>query len=174
MAMESENDVAAPLDLVEGEVWPEWIDYNGHMNVAYYLLAFDQAYDAFLLACGLDREFRDRTGGSTFAAETHLRYLRELKEGEPYRVTGHLLASDGKRMHVFLRMYSRRSGDLAATMEGMNLYVDLSVRKVVVMPEEIRARVAAIQRRHARLPRPVEAGRGIAMPERPWPGGEEA
>jgi acyl-CoA thioester hydrolase len=171
MSVEANETEQGPLVLIEGEVQPEWIDYNGHMNVAYYLLAFDQAYDAFMEMIGMGRDFREATGGSTFSAEIHIKYLRELTEGEPYRIIGQMLGSDAKRMHLFLRMYSQRGGELAATMEGMNLYVDLSIRKVVAMPDSIMATLAKIQAAHDKLPRPPEAGRGIAMPPPKAPAG---
>ncbi len=171
MSVEESEADPAPLELIEGEVQPEWIDYNGHMNVAYYVLAFDQAYDAFLDWLGMGQAFREQTGDSTFSAELHIRYLRELTQGEPYRITGQVLGSDAKRIHLFLQMYSRRSGELAATLEGMNLYVDLSVRKVAPMPDNIMAVLAELQVAHDKLPRPPEAGRGIAMPPPKDPAG---
>ena len=70
--------VPAPLDLHREPVRPEWIDYNGHMNVAYYLLAFDHACDAFLDYMGMDDASRARTGGTTFTVEAHVTYQREV------------------------------------------------------------------------------------------------
>src|SRR3546814_15260526 len=76
-----------PFDRHRAVVLPEWIDYNGHMNVDYYLLAFDQATDLFFDHLGLGAAHRAATGGSTFAGDIHLTYRRELREGDPLRVT---------------------------------------------------------------------------------------
>src|SRR3546814_11135356 len=75
-----------PFDRHRAVVLPEWIDYNGHMNVDYYLLAFDQATDLFFDHLGLGAAHRAATGGSTFAGDIHLTYRRELREGDPLRV----------------------------------------------------------------------------------------
>ena len=91
--------VPAPLELHREVVLPEWIDYNGHMNVAYHVLAFDHACDAFLDYVGLDETYRTRTGGTTFAAECHITYLRELDAGAPLRFATQLFDYDEKRFH---------------------------------------------------------------------------
>ncbi len=77
--------IAAPLELHHETVRPEWIDYNGHMNVAYYVLAFDLATDSFFDFLGLDEAYRETSGNSTFAVEAHITYQRELAEGDPLR-----------------------------------------------------------------------------------------
>ena len=72
----------APLRIHRETVRPEWIDYNGHMNVAYYVLAFDHAVDRFLELLNLGPAYRERTGCTTYALEAHVHYLQEVKEGE--------------------------------------------------------------------------------------------
>ena len=156
----------APLDLQGEPVRPEWIDYNGHMNVAYYVLAFDHATDAFLDYLGLDEGHREENGGSTFAAESHVVYCREVAEGDPLRFTTQLIDFDGKRLRYFHRMYHETEGYLAATNELLSLYVDLERRRVAEMPEPILARLAAIREAQAGLPIPAEVGRGIALKRR--------
>src|SRR5437016_3948413 len=85
-------------------VEPAWIDYNGHLNMAYYNVLFDRAVDEVfeMLGCGADYVAK---GFSTFTAEVHVRYLRELKEGDPVRVTFQLLDYDSKRMHYFEQLF---------------------------------------------------------------------
>ncbi len=142
----------------EGTVKPEWIDYNGHMNVAYYVLAFDLAIDALWAKIGITDEYIRDTRGSTFAVECHVTYQQELTEGAPYCVTVELLAYDEKRIHQFQRMYHAEDGYLAATAEWMSLHVDLNRRKVTAWPEtvlESLARIAASQQSHSP---PIEAG----------------
>jgi len=154
----------APFDRYRGAVLPTWIDHNGHMNVAYYLLAFDQATDLFFDYLGLDAAHREATGGTTFAGDIHLTYQRELREGAPLRVTAQLLGYDDKRLRFFQRMHHAEAGFLAATMECLTLYVDLERRKVAPFPGGIRARLAAVFAAHSGLPLPPEAGRVIAKP----------
>ena len=153
----------APLELRQGRVRTEWLDYNGHMNVAYYVLAFDHACDSFLDHIGMTDAYRARSGGTTFAAEMHITYQREVVAGDPLRFTSHLLGFDKKRIHFILHMYHAERGYLAATSEWMSLYVDLASRRVTAMPEEISSCLAAIYATHKELPRPPEAGRTMSL-----------
>ncbi|GAB4354394.1 MAG: thioesterase family protein [Kiloniellaceae bacterium] len=159
--------IEAPFDRYRAAVLPEWIDYNGHMNVAYYLLAFDHASDAFFDYLGLDAAHREATGGSTFAGDIHLTYQREVKQGDPLRITSQLLGYDDKRLRFFQRMYHAQEGFLAATMESLSLYVDLNRRRVALFPDAVRRRLAEIFAAHRDLPLPPEAGRTIAKPPLP-------
>lgn len=156
--------IEAPFDRHRATVLPEWIDYNGHMNVAYYLLAFDHATDSFLNYLGLDAGHREATGGTTFAGDIHLTYQREVREGDPLRITTLLLGYDEKRIRFINHMYHAEQGFLASTMESLSLYVDLERRKVSVLPADIQARLAEVLEAHRRLPLPPEAGRVIAKP----------
>lgn len=156
--------VPAPLDIHREAVHPDWIDYNGHMNVAYYLLAFDHACDSFLDYIGLDAAYRERTGGTSFAAECHITYQREVGEGDPLRFVTQLLGYDEKRIHYTMHMYHADEGYLASTTEWLSLHVDLAARRVVPMPEEITSRLADIYASHRDLPRPAEVGRVIRTP----------
>ncbi len=159
--------IESPFDRYRGEVLPEWIDYNGHMNVAYYLLVFDHATDAFFDYLGLDAAHREASGGSTFAADVRLTYQREVTEGDGLRITSQLLGFDDKRIRFFNRMYHAEEGFLAATMESLTLYVDLNHRRVALLPETLRARLAAVLAAHRSLPLPLEAGRVIDKPALP-------
>ena len=151
---------------------PQWIDYNGHMNLSYYVLLFDSATDAFLEYLGLTPTFRARRNASTFAAEIHVHYLRELRLGDAVRITTQLLDHDARRIHFFHRMYHRTRGYLAATNELMSLYVDMGTRRVTEMPVTIQRRIKALGRAQEHLPRPEQAGsvigirRGLKKPRR--------
>jgi acyl-CoA thioester hydrolase len=155
--------IPAPLSIHRDVVRPEWIDYNGHMNVAYYLLAFDQACDTFLDFIGMDAPFRKRTGGTTFAVDCHLTYQREVSAGDPLRFESQLLAFNDKRIHHFHRMYHAEQEYLAATCEWLSLYVDLRTRRVATLPKDIAARLSAVSMAHKALGWPPEAGRGVGL-----------
>ena len=160
-----------PLELKRLNVQPDWIDYNGHMNVAYYLIAFDRAYDVFMERIGVDQAFRDRTGGTIFAVEAHVSYQAELKVDAPLVLALQVVGYDRKRINTFMTMHHAEEGFLAATVEWMSLFVDLNTRRVREMPDEIYEKVEAIGRAHAALPRPELAGKAIAMPARKRPDG---
>jgi acyl-CoA thioester hydrolase len=146
------------------QVEPAWIDYNGHMNMAYYNVLFDRAVDEAYELLGVGPAYLRQRRRSTFAAEVHVRYLRELHAGDPVRVTFQLLGHDAKRMHFFEQLFHAREGWMAATSENMSLHVDMDARKTVPFPADIAARIAKMQASHSMLPRPEAAGRRIAMP----------
>jgi acyl-CoA thioester hydrolase len=156
--------IPAPFERYEGEVLPEWIDANDHMNLAYYTVLFDYATDALFDAIGIGRQYKDSTGNGTFVVETHNLYERELLLGERVRVGTQILGMDGKRLHLAHEMFIVANGQRAATQELMYLHVDLKARRVVPFPNEVRGRVAAATAAHAHLARPDWAGRRIAMP----------
>ena len=144
-------------------VLPEWIDYNGHMNVAYYQLAFDQAVDVLFDGLGMDAAYRAASGQSTFALEAHICYLREVKEGDPLRFTMQLLDFDAKRIHLFSSLLHATDHFTAATYEVLSLHVSLEKRKAAVFPDTIRQQLGKVLGDHRVLPRPEQAGRVIGI-----------
>ncbi len=153
----------APLELVTLDVDDAWIDYNGHMNLAYYVLAFDRAVDALLAAIGIDAGYVDDRRLSTFSAEIHVCYLAELRAGDPLRITGQVLDADAKRLHFFLRMFHAVDGYLAATLEQVALHVDLATRRTAAFPDDVLARINGLRSGHAALDRPGQAGRVMGL-----------
>jgi len=152
----------APFERFEGEVLPEWIDHNGHMNLAYYTVLFDRATDLLFDVLGLGLDYRRNTDMGTFVAETHNLYERELLVGARVRVATQILGADAKRLHLGHEMFALEGGERAATQELMFLHVDLVARRVTPFPEDLRQRVAAAAASHAVLPRPAWAGRRIS------------
>lgn len=144
----------------------DWIDYNGHLNMAYYNVLFDRAVDeAFeLIGCGTD--YVKTRAHSCFTAEIHVRYLRELHAGDPVRATFQLLDYDKKRMHYFEQLFHATEGWVSATSENMSLHVDMASKKTAAFPADIARCLAKMKASHAQLPQPEVVGRGIAMPER--------
>lgn len=146
----------------EGSVKPEWIDLNRHMNVAYYVMAFDAAIDSLWKTFGLTDDYISGTGGSTFAVESHLTWQKELHEGDSYVVTAEILAYDDKRIHQFQRLY-HADGFLAATAEWMNLHVSLQSRRVSRWPAGILERIAAFAAAQRATAMPAEAGHRMSI-----------
>ena len=107
-----------------------------------------------------------RSHGSTFTAECHVRYLREIHQSDPVQIAIIVVAADEKRLHTFEEMRHAGEGWLSATSENMTLHVDMNVRRVAPFPPDIYARVQAVAAAHAKAPRPEGIGRRIAMPEK--------
>jgi acyl-CoA thioester hydrolase len=151
--------VSSPMRVEEG-----WIDYNGHLNMAYYNVLFDRAVDEAyeLIGCGLD--YLKTSRHSCFTAEVHVRYLRELNAGDPVRVTFQLLDFDAKRLHYYEQLFHAEQGWLSATSENMALHVDVEQKRTAPFPRAVSARLARMKAAHAALPVPDGAGRRIAMP----------
>jgi len=155
--------IRAPFESDRLRVRPDWIDYNGHMNVAYYIKAFDEAFDELYVTMGVDAAAVRQTGVSTFTAEMHITYQREVKEGDRLRITTQLIDFDAKRMHFIQCMYHAGDAYLAATDEWLIMCVDLRQRKTIAIPEPRRSFLTAVKRAHAALPLPREAGRRISL-----------
>jgi acyl-CoA thioester hydrolase len=159
--------IESPLSLYQGVVLPEWLDYNGHMNIAYYVLAFDHATDALIDYLGMGEAYRQQSQCSAFVLETHVNFQRELMAGDTFRITTQILGFDSKRIHYFHRMYHAEKGLLAATTELIAIHVDLIQRHSIPMPLEILDRLNAIMTRHMQLPRPPQSGRVIGVRSKP-------
>jgi len=161
---DAEPAFPAPFSSSVMTVEPGWIDYNGHLNMAYYNVLFDRAVDEAYELLGIGPAYVERTRHSCFTAEVHVRYLRELHAGDPVRVTLQLLGFDGKRLHYFEQLYHAEQNWLSASSENMALHVDMAARKTVAFPSEIALRLARMKAAHAALPVPDGVGRRIAMP----------
>ncbi len=147
-------------------VEPQWIDYNGHLNMAYYNVLFDRAVDEAYELIGIGLDYLKTHKHSTFTAEVHVRYLRELSEGDPVRVTFQLLEYDAKRIHYFEQLFHATEGWVSATSENMTLHVDMTAKKVAPFPTTVMRSLAAMKASHSRLPVPEAVGRRITMPEK--------
>jgi len=148
-----------------GIVLPEWIDINGHMNVAYYLLAFDLGIDNFWARLGITDEYIETSKCSTFAVESHVTYQRELKHDDAFLITTQILAYDGKRIHLFQRMYHDEEKCLAATAEWMALHIDLTSRRVTPFPTAVMNALQEFADEQGVLPKPEQAGRRMNVRE---------
>ena len=156
------DTVVEGFEVVRGRVARDWIDVNGHMNVASYLEAFDSAVVAFRERLGVNDDYI-RGGRSTFAVECHMTYERELVLDDPYLITTQVLGYSRTGLHQFNRMYHADELYLASTAESMTLHVDLDRRKVVPWPETVLQGLDSVARKQGRLPWPKQAGRRIEI-----------
>jgi acyl-CoA thioester hydrolase len=138
-------------------VRPEWVDHYGHMNLAYYLVAFDLATDALWPLLNLGEAFRAR-GLGTFAVESWQAYLREVVLDAPLSAESAVLAFDAKRLLVRHRLHHAEQGWQSAENEVLFLCVDLTTRRVAAWPDDVLAAFAAA--RVAEAPRRLALSRG--------------
>jgi len=118
------------------EVKKEWVDYNNHMNMAYYVLVFDQAWEVALEKFKMGGTAAKHLNRSTMVVETNTKYLNEVKEGEMVNVNLTFFDHDKKRLHLKMEMISQKTSKISASMEWISLYIDLSKRKVTEFEEE--------------------------------------
>lgn len=156
----------APFPVHREIVRPEWVDYNNHMNVAYYVLVFDHATDAVFDDLDLGEAYRGRSGCSVFVGEAHVTYEREVCVGDRLRVTSRVLGFDGKRIILYHEMDCDGAGGLVATNEVLCLHVDLTSRRTAPLPKAAVGRLERSAARDAGLPRPLRAGRAIGLDTR--------
>ena len=144
-------------------VEPAWIDYNGHLNMAYYNVLFDRAVDEAYELLGIGLDYVKKRRHSLYTAEVHVRYLRELHAGDPVRVTFQLLGYDKKRVHYFEQLIQTAENAVSATSENLALHVDMDGKRSAPFPQSVLDRLGKMSDSHARLPRPVAAGRSVGL-----------
>ncbi|MEO0389659.1 MAG: thioesterase family protein [Pseudomonadota bacterium] len=157
--------MTAPFRSTPMRVLDEWIDYNGHLNMAYYSVLMDQCADQAYPLLGFGPNYLADTGCTTYVAEFHVCYVRELHPGDTVTATLHMLDHDAKRFHIFQEVH-HSDGWLAARGEALTLHVDQSGPRVAPMPQNILDRIAAMQAAHSHLPWPERAGRKIGIPKK--------
>jgi len=151
----------APFRSSVMSVRPEWLDYNGHMNMAYYAVLFDEAADEIYPDIGFGPDYQ-KTGCTTYTAEFHICYLRELHLNDQVTVTLQLLDYDEKRFHTYQEIW-HQDGWCAATGEALGLHVDQSGPRVTAMPPHIMENLEMLHAAHKSLAQPERAGRNIGI-----------
>lgn len=153
----------APFDFYRATVINAWTDWNGHMNVGYYVVAFDHATGEIFNNLGLPYEYTSHEIGMYFVLEAHVNYLSEMKEGEAFRVESRILDHDSKRVHLFHTMYAENDGRLVATNELMLMNIDYATRRSAPWPTWAMQRIEKMSAAHANLPLPKQAGSVIRI-----------
>ncbi len=142
---------------------PGWVDYNGHLNQAYYGVLFDRSIDEVLAPVGLGPDYIVSRNLSFMTVECHTCFVRELMLADPVRVASRILDVDDKRLHMFCELVHAEAGWLAATAEWMFLHVDMASRRTAPWPADIRDRLDALKAAGLPLPVPERAGRRIGI-----------
>ena len=114
----------------------DWTDYNEHMNMAYYVLIFDIAWEVILEKFKMGEHSAKTTKKSTMVVETHTTYNNEVKQGDEVDIDLTFFDHDKKRLHFKLEMYEKEKQTLSATIEMLSLYIDLNQRKVAEFEDE--------------------------------------
>ena len=144
----------------------DWVDYNGHLNVGYYMIAFDKATDGFADRLGIGEAYMKTTGNSFYVVEAHLCFEREVMQDAPIRIETLLLDVDDKRAHFCHRMIEETNGFVAATSEMLILHVNLATRRAAVFPPEPARTIAALAERQRTGARWPQLGRTVALKRR--------
>ena len=141
----------------------DWVDYNGHLRDAFYLLIFSHATDALMDMLGLDEAGRARTGHTLYTLECHLNFLAEVKEGERVEVRTQLLAHDTKRLHIHHGLYRPGADVSLAESEQMLMNIDSATGRGAPFDEQVAGSVARLAREHQTLAQPACVGRIIGL-----------
>jgi acyl-CoA thioester hydrolase len=154
----------APFVTTVMQIEPQWIDFNGHLNMAYYNVLFDHGIDQMWAQLGIGPGYIAERGGSTFTAECHIRYLREVHLGDPVQVAVFILGHDEKRIHTFEELRHATEGWVSATSENISLHVNMATRKTAPFPADISSGISLVCQAHSAVPRPNGIGRHVSMP----------
>ncbi|CRI54870.1 thioesterase family protein [Pseudomonas sp. CCOS 191] len=147
-------------------VLPEWVDYNGHLRDAYYLLIFSHATDALMERIGLDADARGQSGHSLFTLEAHINYLHEVKLDAEVWVQTHIIGFDKKRLHLYHSLHRRGFEEALAASEQMLLHVDMAGPKSASFGARSIELLEALVTAQDSQAFPAYVGRTIRIPER--------
>ncbi len=153
-----------PFVMSEQTVMSDWIDYNGHMNVAYYTLAFDLSLDEFfenILGLGPSYVSRSKSGPYSLQAQYH--YLDELLESEKFYVKTYVRDANKKCIHIVMEMFNSKEDSLSAICEQVLLNVDLQTRKSVEYPNWAQKRIKEVLSAFEGINFPVQTGAPIGL-----------
>ena len=155
---------STPIILPEQEVLNEWLDYNGHMNVAYYTLAFDKSLDIFLedlLGIGESHAYKNNQG--PFVVQAHYHYLNEMRLNEKFHVRLFVVDCDKNKMHLCMEMYSLFQEKVIAVVEQVLINVNLKLRKSEPYPPWAFEKLIKLKNTHKNASLPSAFGKSIGL-----------
>ena len=156
----------SPIKSAPYSIESQWIDYNGHFNMAYYNVLFDKDSDVALALVGLGPAYVENTGNSYFTLEAHISYLRELTITDQVRIATQILDFDSKRLHYVQMMHQAKKGWLACVTENIVMHVDLASKKSSPFPAEVLERIKIAHDAHKSLSIPLQVGHRIGIPRK--------
>jgi acyl-CoA thioester hydrolase len=156
----------APIKSARYSIEDQWIDYNGHFNMAYYNVLFDRDSDVALALIGLGPAYVKKTGNSYFTLECHVSYLRELHPQDQVWITTQILDFDTKRLHYIQQMYHAVEGWIACVAENIVMHVDMMTKKSSPFPPDVLEKIKMAHKAHKSLPVPSQVGHKIGIPRK--------
>ena len=157
---------AGPKHIADFTGDPKWVDYNGHMNIAYYTVVLDEALEIFFVEHGIGEAYARQQRCSMFMLQNHTRYLNEIREGQRFRAFLQMLGLDKKRFHAFITLKDMDGVTQLATSEIIGLHVDLDSRKAAAFPSAAYDAMSALFVEHQALPAPRFAGSEIGISQK--------
>jgi acyl-CoA thioester hydrolase len=164
--MDFATDFPAPFVSSAMKVEDQWIDYNGHFNMAYYNVLFDRAADEMFAVLGLGPAYVKERNCSFFTLEAHLTYKRELRAGDIVVISNRILACDAKRVHYVQSMCHKSEDWLSCVSEVIVAHVDLAAKKTSHFPSDVFKCIELAAKSHEHLPIPKEVGHKIGIPQK--------
>ena len=158
------SPVTGLLTTWRGAVLPEWVDYNGHLRDAFYMLLFSYATDGLMDTIGLGESGRATTGHSLFTLEAHINYLKEVREGATVEVRTQVLGHDSKRLRIYHSLYRSDAQLFLAGNEQMLVNIDMAGPFSTPFAPTVLESLRVLASQHRSLPNPEYAGRHIALP----------
>jgi acyl-CoA thioester hydrolase len=144
-------------------VEPQWTDYNGHMNMAYYAVLFDKSAEEMFEGFGLGPDYVKETNCSFFTLETHTTYAHEIHAGAQVRIENQVIDADTKRVHYVQQMFHAEENWLSCVLEVMVSHVDLTAKKTVPFPSDIQTRIDTMLAEHKAIKLPKQVGHKIGI-----------
>jgi acyl-CoA thioester hydrolase len=114
----------------------EWVDYNNHLNMTYYILIFDQALEVILEKFKMGADSAKNEKRSTMVVETNTKYINEVQEGNEVDILLTFFDHDKKRLQLKMEMVKKKTKRILASIEWLSLYVNLETRKVTEFENE--------------------------------------
>jgi acyl-CoA thioester hydrolase len=148
-------------------VEPQWTDYNGHMNMAYYAVLFDRSAEEMFETFGLGPDYVKQTNCSFFTLETHTTYAHEIHAGDDVRIENQIIDADLKRVHYVQQMFHATEGYLSCVLEVIVSHVDLTAKKTAPFPASIQSGINAMLAEHKAIAWPKQVGHRIGIPQKP-------
>lgn len=153
--------------IYQGVVKPAWLDDNGHMNVAYYMSAFDDGGEVFFADPGIGWDYTRQKVGTVFIVSSKVDYHGELLAEDRFLVTTRLIDFKPKMLHVYYEISKQTNDDdeqqLCATAEILYMHISFKTRKSAEMPDKALARLGQVQAAHKSLTTPPGLGAGLGL-----------
>ena len=156
----------SPIKSAPYSIESQWIDYNGHFNMAYYNVLFDKDSDVALALVGLGPAYVEKTGNSYFTLEAHISYLRELTLTDQVTIATQILDYDSKRLHYVQMMHHAKEDWISCVIEIIVMHVDLKLKKSSPFPPEVLERIKIAHDAHKSLTVPLQVGHRIGIPRK--------